>query len=110
MEDNKDLNSPSEEHGLGEGNNGAITKGEKLKEGFRVQIYAGTDLIRAKKMETDIKQKVNLNVYLIYEPPQYKVRVGDFLSRAAAMSFCDSLRQTGFPDAWVVKSLVNFLR
>lgn len=107
---NKGFTYPIEEQGLGESDNGVSPKGGKVKEGFRVQVYAGTDLIRAKEMESNVKQKLSLEVYLIYEPPQYKVRVGDFLSRAAAMSFCDSLRQTGFPDAWVVKSLINLSR
>ena len=49
-------------------------------------------------------------VYLIFESPQYKVRIGDFTDREEAIRFCNLLRKESYPDAWVVKSNVNVYR
>jgi hypothetical protein len=76
-------------------------------DGYRVQLYAGREQGVARKVETAAKESLNLPVYLLYEAPQYKVRIGNFATREEAAQICSRLRREGFPDAWVVRSTVT---
>ncbi|HNW89770.1 MAG TPA: SPOR domain-containing protein [Bacteroidales bacterium] len=49
----------------------------------------------------------NTGVYLMFQSPYYKVRVGDFRSRMDAEGFKQKLIRD-FPDAFVVKDEINF--
>ena len=75
-------------------------------EGYRIQIYAGRDKLPAKRIEEDARNRTGLSVYLIYEAPQYKVRVGNFVDRDQAVQDCDRLKQIGFSEAWVVRTTI----
>jgi hypothetical protein len=46
-------------------------------------------------------------VYLMFQSPYYKVRVGDFRTRMDAEGFKQKLLDE-FPDAFVVKDEINF--
>lgn len=74
---------------------------EKLKEqnvknqsmqGYRIQIYFGS--IRQKASEIKLgftSQYPDIPAYLTYQQPNFKVRVGDFRSRAEAQKFMKQL-------------------
>lgn len=56
--------------------------------GYRVQIYFGNQRIKANEAKTNFLMKYpDEDVYLIYQHPNYKVRVGDFKSRLEAYRF-----------------------
>lgn len=78
-----------------------------VMEGYRVQVFSGTERRIAQALEARLREKYSLPVYMLFEAPQYKVRVGDYPTRAEADHWCQQLRDDGFPDAWVVKSPVN---
>ena len=46
-------------------------------------------------------------VHVVFESPYYKVRVGDFHDRAAALQLRDRLRAYGYDQAWVVTTEVQ---
>ena len=76
-------------------------------QGFRVQVYstANIDEANAKKAELEgaIPQE---RVYLEYDPPTYKIRVGNFLNRYDADRFVRYLADKGFAGAWAVPQRV----
>lgn len=77
--------------------------------GFRIQIYAGSSLELANDAKADFLQSIdddNCPVYQIWNPPHFRVRVGDFLSRGAAMSKVANIRGI-FPDAFIVSDEVK---
>lgn len=78
----------------------------EMEEGYRVQVFSSQSLTQAQEAEKRVKAITQRKVYLHYDPPQYKVRVGDFLTRSLAIAFCDSIKRLGFQDAWVVRSLI----
>jgi hypothetical protein len=82
----------------------------QIIEGYRVQIYAGREAATAHRIKSEALGICPLPTYLIYEAPQYKVRVGNFINREDASSWCDSLRHHGIGDAWVIKTTVNVNR
>ncbi|MFA4924081.1 MAG: SPOR domain-containing protein [Ignavibacteriaceae bacterium] len=79
--------------------------------GFRVQVLATDDLDEAQQMRSDIYFKTNKNeIYITFQPPLYKVRVGDYESRSAANNLAFKLNQLGFVSTQVVADSVNLLQ
>lgn len=79
----------------------------ELVAGFRVQIFSTTDIDEA----TAIKDTAEAHFpaewfYLVYEPPTYKVRAGDLLTRHEADRLAKLLREGGYDDSWVVPDRV----
>jgi len=84
---------------------------ETLAEKFVVQIarYRGRD--KAEDKARELRSKVDNRVYVIEDRENpiegvFQVRVGDFLSRAAALDFIKKLTQLGVEDAWIIREEV----
>jgi len=76
--------------------------------GYRVQICALSDEERAKDIQRDaILKFINEEVYLIYDSPYYKVRVGNCLTRHDADKLQQLAVEKGFDDAWVVRTKIT---
>ena len=75
--------------------------------GYRIQIMISEDekdLINVKqKLELIIKEKI----YIKFELPNYKLRVGNFDSRKKAETYCNKVIQLGYRSAWVVPTLIE---
>jgi hypothetical protein len=76
--------------------------GFEERQGFRVQIFASTVEQSAKEVENKARFEFSENIYLTYEPPNYKVRVGDFVSRVEADLVRQKAISLGYKGAWVV--------
>lgn len=74
--------------------------------GWRVQVDAFSIMARAEARRREVMAKTDEPVYVEYEPPLYKVRVGDFLTRKEADSMVTRLKAEGFDKSWVVETLV----
>jgi len=70
--------------------------------GFRVQLFAVAELARAETMAQDARQRLDLEVHVVSEPPYYKVRAGDFVDRADAVRMKERATSLGFDGCWVV--------
>ncbi len=82
----------------------------RVVEGYRVQLFAGRERKAAEGVMRATQAQYEYAVYMVYEAPQYKVRIGDFVGREEAAGFCERLRREGYSDAWVVKSNVSINR
>ncbi len=71
--------------------------------GFRVQLMSTQNLLEAisAKAKADSLLK-DYNVYIVYDSPYYKLRVGDFHARYEANRAVNYIVDHGFPDAWPV--------
>ncbi len=77
--------------------------------GYRIQIYAGSSLEVANDAKADFLMSYddeNCPVYQLWNPPHFRVRVGDFLSRSEAMAQVSNIRKI-FPDAFIVSDEVK---
>lgn len=79
--------------------------------GYRVQIYFDSGN-QSKKKANDVKtqflaKKPDVPCYLVYQAPNFKVRVGDFRSRYEAYKLYREIRND-FPSAYIVKDEINF--
>ncbi|MGC8594317.1 MAG: SPOR domain-containing protein [Candidatus Kryptoniota bacterium] len=71
--------------------------------GFRVQIFSSRNLSEAYEIQLKADSLLpGFNIYLIYDPPYYKVRVGDFRARYEANQAAGFIIARGFQNAWVV--------
>lgn len=79
----------------------------ELTPGFRVQIYSSSDIDEANAIKTAAESTfTGERFYIVYDPPMYKVRAGDFPSRHEADRFARVLREGGYNDAWIVPDRV----
>ncbi len=76
------------------------------RRGFRVQIAASGDKNSAEEVARVARTRVPETVYVVFESPYYKVRVGDFSDRALALQLRDRLRGYGYDGAWVVTTTI----
>jgi hypothetical protein len=74
--------------------------------GWRVQVFASPSMAAAEKEADVAREKFTDPVYLEYEPPYYKVRVGDFLTKDGARSLSNRAKSQGYDGAWVVETMV----
>lgn len=74
--------------------------------GFRVQIYSGNDRNRANSVKLEfLRLYPEYRAYLVYHRPQFRVRVGDFVSRGDASAFVRQLG--GRYMAMIVPDVIN---
>ncbi len=72
-------------------------------QGYRVQIFATGNIDEANAMRmTAVQRIIEDSLYVVYDPPTYKVRIGDYPTRAEANQKLTTIVAQGFADAWVV--------
>ena len=80
---------------------------ETKRMGYRVQIGAFASREPAEEFADRVRSRFTVGVYVQYVPPYYKVRVGDFLTKAEADNFKMKVWEMGFTDAFVVESEIT---
>lgn len=62
-----------------------INQDKQTMAGYRIQIYFGSDRSTAYFVKTEFLQKYpDIQVYLLYQHPNFKIRAGDFRTRMEA--------------------------
>ena len=74
--------------------------------GWRVQIDAYQSMATAEAAAAKARQRFTEPVYVAYEAPFYKVRVGDFLIKDDARHMANRAKAENYAKAWVVEDLV----
>ena len=82
----------------------AIPDARTFTPGWRVQIAALSSMAGAEEVAARARERLQQPVYVEYEPPLYKVRVGDFLVREEAESMKTRAIAQDFAKAWVVET------
>ena len=80
---------------------------QSVSEGYRVQVLATRYIDRADSLAAIMKNTISDSVYVDFEAPNYKVRVGDFIDRDSAESLQEDLIQMGYNSAWVLRTRIN---
>ncbi|MDZ7624176.1 MAG: SPOR domain-containing protein [Ignavibacteriaceae bacterium] len=77
-------------------------------DGYRVQVLSTDDIDEANRVRAEVYEKTTRKeVYVIFEPPFYKVKVGDFTSKSEADNLRFKLNQLGYTESKVVQETVN---
>ena len=80
---------------------------QSVSEGYRVQVLATRYFERADSLAVLMKNTVSDSVYVDFEAPNYKVRIGDFIDRNSAESLQQDLVKMGYNSAWILRTRIN---
>lgn len=77
-------------------------------QGFRVQLYYGGNRTEALELKSKFAQlHPDVESYLIYQQPYFRLRVGDFRSRLEAYKLMKKVEKE-FPSVFIVNDEINF--
>lgn len=80
----------------------------ELAPGFRVQVNFTENVEQANKIKDEVSAILaDQPVYVVFETPYYKVRVGNFLTRPEANLTLRTLVERGYKDAWIVPDKIR---
>jgi hypothetical protein len=72
---------------------------------FRVQVFATKSFDEAREFAANIEALFPEGVFVEYQMPYYKVRVGEFFEPDKGEEFLDNVKEMGFKNAWLVRVL-----
>lgn len=78
-----------------------------LVTGYRVQVFASRDREIATREAQRLRGRVGEPVYVEWDDPWYKVRVGDFTERGVAESLRARLVAEGYAEAWIAATSIR---
>lgn len=76
-------------------------------EGFRVQVFTTQDRQKAEDIKEELSFKLDGGIHIIFEAPNYKVRIGDFLDRNNAEKLRMVLVKEGLSSSWIVRTKIQ---
>ena len=83
------------------------TLGVETVSGFRVQIFTGSNRKDAYSAQEKFQQEFpDIRTYVIYNEPNFKVRAGDFRTRAEAEKLQDDLKKW-FNGMFIIQDKIN---
>ena len=78
-----------------------------LVKGYRVQIVISQNEEELKNLQNEIEKSIDEKIYIIFELPNYKLRVGNFLNRKEAEILQNTIVRLGYRTAWVVPTIIE---
>ncbi len=76
--------------------------------GFRVQVLSTQIGEEAEEMRLKLISQINHSVQVIFDAPNYKVRVGAFQDRKDAQRLLDQLDFLGYRKAWIIRARISY--
>ena len=78
-----------------------------VTDGFRVQVLASNSITKADSLSIILNSTLEDSVYVVYETPNYKVRIGDYVVREDADKMRKNLHKMGYRSAWVIRTRIT---
>tara|TARA_Y100000385_G_scaffold100903_1_gene104296 strand:+ start:2648 stop:3061 length:414 start_codon:yes stop_codon:yes gene_type:complete len=75
--------------------------------GYRIQVAISQDEMDLVLIEEKLKTVIKEKIYIKFELPNYKLRIGNFDSRKKAESYRKKIINLGYRSAWVVPTLIE---
>ena len=88
-------------------NKNSIDSTQFIIEGFRVQILATKELAKAEQLQKNLSNILNQKIYIVFEAPNYKVRVGNFIDRNKAEVFRKNILNKGYTSSWIIRTRIE---
>ena len=76
-------------------------------DGYRVQIFQGTHDEAYQMKARFLSLHENIKIYVSFQAPDFRVRVGDFRTRSEAIKLRQLLRPE-FPTLYVIEDIISF--
>ena len=80
---------------------------EKKLEVFRIQIFESTVASIARAEAKRFQNILGDTVYINFETPLYKLRIGNYANRKNAEDAIESISKLGAKDAWIIRTKKN---
>ena len=80
---------------------------EIIIEGYRVQALVTRNTHSADTIRAVLSDKIDEDVYITYEVPYYKIRVGNCVDRKQAEELKLKLVELGYASAWIIRTRVK---
>ena len=78
-----------------------------INEGYRIQIFESTVSSIARAEAKRFQNILGDSVYIDFEAPLYKLRIGNFVERKKAERAIESIKRLGAKDAWIIRAKIN---
>ena len=78
-----------------------------IVEGFRVQVLATRTRDNADQLRKTLADGYAEEIYIVFEAPNYKVRMGNFFDRKQAEKFRQILVKKGYTSAWIIRTRID---
>ena len=79
----------------------------KIFEGYRIQIFESTVSSIARAEAKRFQNILGDSVYIDFEAPLYKLRIGNFIERKKAEQAIESIERLGAKDSWIVRTKID---
>ena len=79
----------------------------KINEGYRIQIFESAVSSIARAEAKRFQNILGDSVYIDFEAPLYKLRIGNFIERKKAERAIESIKRLGAKDSWIVRTKIN---
>jgi len=77
-------------------------------QGYRIQVISTNNRTRALEAKTKMYQRFpELNTYLMYQSPFFKLKVGNFIDRRDAEDYLQDIKQLFPTGVYVVRDMVE---
>ncbi len=80
---------------------------ERQVSGYRLQIFATSDRQRAEETAAGARKSFTEPIYVEYEAPLYKVRIGDCATRQEAEMLKEKASLQGYDGSWIAETMVT---
>tara|TARA_B100000949_G_scaffold144243_1_gene126737 strand:+ start:383 stop:823 length:441 start_codon:yes stop_codon:yes gene_type:complete len=80
---------------------------DTVVDGFRVQVLSTQDLNEANHLMIELSSLFGNEVYIVFDSPNYKVRVGNFRFRGNAEKARHRIVDLGHRAAWIIRTRVS---
>ena len=81
----------------------------KINEGYRIQIFESTVSSIARTEAKRFQNILGDSVYIDFEAPLYKLRIGNFIDRKKAEKAIESIVRLGAKDSWIVRTKIDLV-
>jgi hypothetical protein len=77
------------------------------QEGYRLQIFESSSVEEANRTLRKFERSLKDSVYVVFEAPLYKLRLGNFVTKKEAEKQKAILNKKGYKNIWIVRSRIE---
>ena len=77
------------------------------QEGYRLQIFESSSVEEANRTLRKFERSLKDSVYMVFEAPLYKLRLGNFVTKKEAEKQKENLNKKGYKNIWIVRSRIE---
>ena len=78
-----------------------------IVKGYRVQVAISENQEELIDIKDNLEKVIKEKIYIQFELPNYKLRVGNFSSRKKAELYRNKIVRLGYRSAWVIPTLIE---